>query len=99
MNHFTVLPVNVLGNSHNLIESSKNELETHNRLYVVMCLARSSPVFPSNFRMSNGILTGTGGQVKWCLMGSFVSFDKLGNLRVARNGSFVGANRFWVFRL
>ena len=94
MNHLATLPVNVLGNSCNLNESSKNELETHHRWYVVMCLAGSSPIFPSNFGMSVGILTRTGGQAKWCLMVSFVSFDKSGNSRVVRNGSFVGANRF-----
>ena len=94
MNHFTALPVNVLGNSCNLIASSKNELETHHIWYVVMWLAGSSLVFPSNFEMSIGILTGNDGQAKCCLMGSFVSFDKSGNSRVARNGSFVGANRF-----
>ena len=97
MNHLATLLVNVLGNSHNLIELSKNELEMHRRCYVVMWLVGSSPVFPSNFGMSVGILTETGGQAKWCLMGSFVSFDKSRNSRVARNGSFVGANRFWVF--
>ena len=81
MNHFTVLPISVLGNSHNLIESSKNELEMHHRWYVVMWLAGSSPVLPSNFRMFVGILTGTSGQEKWFLMGSFVSFDRSGNSR------------------
>ena len=94
MNHLAALLVNVLGNSHNLIESSKNELETHHRWYVVIWLVGSSPVFPSNFGMSVGILTGTDGQAKWCLMGSFVSFNKSGNSRVAKNGSFVGANGF-----
>ena len=99
MNHFVVFPVSVLGNSCNLIESAKNELETHQRWYVVIWLAGSSPVFPSNLGISVGILTGTGGQAKWCLMGSFVSFDRSGNSRVARNGSFIGANGFWVFWL
>ena len=99
MNHFAALPVSVLGNSHNLIKSSKNELETHHRWYVVMWLVGSSPVFPSNFRMFVGVLTGTSGQAKWCLMGSFVSFDKSGNSRVTRNGSFVGANEFYIFWL
>ena len=94
MNHFVALLVSVLGNSRNLIELSKNELETHHRWYVMMWLAGSSPVFPSNFRMSMGILTGTGGQAKWYLMGSFVSFDNSGNSRVTRNGSLVVTNRF-----
>jgi hypothetical protein len=97
MNHLGALPVSILVNSYNLIESSKNELETDHRWYVVIWLAGSSPVFPSNFGMSVGILTGTDGQEKWCLMGSFISFDKLSNLRVARNGSLVGTNGFWVF--
>ena len=99
MNHFAALPVSVLGNSRNLIESSKNELETHHRWYVVIWLAGSSPVFPLNLGMSVGILIRIGGEAKWCLMGSFVRFDRLGNSRVAINGSFVGANRFWVFCL
>ena len=60
-------------------------------------LAGSSPVFPLNLGISIGILTGTGDQAKWCLMGSFVNFDKSGNSRFSRNGSFVGANGFWVF--
>ena len=94
MNHFSALPVSVLGKNRNLIESSKNELEMHHRWYVVIWLAGSSPVFPSNLGISIGILTGSGGQAKWCLMGSFVSFDRSGNSRVARNGSFVGANGF-----
>ena len=64
MNHFATLPVSVLGNNQNLIESSKNELETHHRWYVVIWFVGSSPVFPSNFGMSIGILTGTGGQAK-----------------------------------
>ena len=94
MNHFVTLPISILGNSYSLIESSKNELETHHRWYVVIWLAGSSPVFPSNLGIFVGILTGTSGQAKWCLMGSFVSFEKLGNSRVAKNGSFVGANGF-----
>ena len=97
MNHFFALPVSVLGNSRNLIELSKNELETHHRWYVVIWLAGSSLVFPSNLGMSVGMLTGTGGQAKWCLMGLFVSFDRSSNSRVPKNGSFVGANGFWVF--
>jgi hypothetical protein len=36
MNHFSVLRVSVLGNSHSLMESSKNELHTHHRWYVVI---------------------------------------------------------------
>ena len=99
MNHFVTLSVSVLGNSCNLMESSKNKLETHDRWYVVIWLTASSPVFPLNLGISIGILTGTRGQAKWCLMGSFVNFDKSGNSRVARNGSFVGANGFWVFWL
>ena len=97
MNHFAVFPVSILGNNRNLIESSKNELETHHRWYVVIWLVESSLVFPSNLGMSVGILTGTGGQAKWCLMGSFASFDKFGNSRVSSKGNFVGANGFWVF--
>ena len=97
MNHLAALPVNVRGNNRNLIESSKKELETHHRWYVVILFAGSSPVFPSNFGISVGILTGTGGQARWCLIGSFVNLDKLGNSRVARKGSFVGANGFWAF--
>ena len=97
MNHLATLPVSVLGNSRSLIESSKNYLEAHHRWYVVIWLARSTPFFPSNLGISVGILTGTGGQAKWCLMGSFVSFDRSGNSTVARNGSFNGANGFWVF--
>ena len=97
MNHFVALPISVMGNSRNLIESSKNELQTHHRWYVVIWLVGSLSVFPSNFGMFVGILTRTDGQAKWCLMGSFVNFDKSGNSRVARNGSFVGANVFWVF--
>ena len=57
----------------------------------------SSPVFASNLGISVGILTGTGGQAGWCLIGSFVNLDKSDNSRVARKGSLVGANRFWVF--
>ena len=36
MNHLAALLVNVLGNSRNLMESSKYELEMHHRWYVVM---------------------------------------------------------------
>ena len=66
MNHLATLLVSVLGNSHILIESSKNELEMHHRWYVVIWLAGSSPVFLANLGISVGILTGTGGQAKWC---------------------------------
>ena len=97
MNHLATLPVNVRGNSCNLIESSKNELETQHRWYVVIWFAGSSPIFPLNLGISVGILIGTGSQAGWCRMGSFVNLDKLGNSRVARNGSFVGMNGFWVF--
>ena len=96
MNHLAALPVRVLWNNHNLMESSKKELETHHRWYVVIWFAGSSPVFPSNLVMSVGILTGTGGQAKWCRMGLFVNFDKYGNSKVARNRSLVRANGLWV---
>ena len=64
MSHFSVLPISVLGNIYNLIESSKNELETHHRWYVVIWLAGSSLVFPSNLGIFVGILIRTGGQAK-----------------------------------
>ena len=99
MNHLAALPVIFLGNNRNLMESSKKEFETHHRWYVVIRFAGSSPVFPSNLGISVEILTGTIGQSKWCLMGSFVNFDKSSNSRVAKNGSFVCANGFWVFWL
>ena len=36
MNHFATLPVSVLGNNHSLMESPKNELETHHKWYAVI---------------------------------------------------------------
>ena len=64
MNHVATLPVIVLGNNCNLIESSKNELDTHHKWYVVMWFTGSSLVFPLNFGMFVGILMGDGGQEK-----------------------------------
>ena len=42
MNYLAALSVRVLGNSHNLMESSKKELETHHRWYMEIWFAGSS---------------------------------------------------------
>ena len=64
MNHLAAFPVRVLGKNQKLMESSKKELDTHHRWYVVIWFAGSSPVFQSNVGMSVGILMGIGGQAK-----------------------------------
>ena len=44
--------------------------------------ARSSPVFPSNFGISEVILVGTGGQLGLYQIGSFINFDRSGKFKV-----------------
>ena len=85
--HLASIPVKVLWNSLNLIQSSFNKLEEHHKWKVVACALGSSPVFPSNLGMSDGNLVGTGGHKGSCLTRSFINFDKSGKFKVARNGS------------
>lgn len=74
MYHLVALPMRVWGKSRSRILSSTMELEINHRWKVVMCVVGSSPCFPSNLGMSNGILCGTGGQSGLWLMGSLVCF-------------------------
>ena len=62
MYHLAALPVRARGNSGSRTLSSTMELDIDHKLKVVMCAAGSSPCFPSNFGMSEGILCGTRGQ-------------------------------------
>ena len=71
--HLVELPVRVRGNSRSRTLPSTMELDIDHKLKVVMCVAGSSPCFPSNFGMSEGILCSTGGQSGLWLMGSLVS--------------------------
>ena len=84
--HLAAIPVKVLWNSLNLIESSFNELEEHHKWKVVACAPGSSLALPLNLGMSDGNLVGTGGHEGSCLTGSFINIDKYGKFNVSRKG-------------
>ena len=88
MYHLAALPVRVRGNSQIRTLSSTMELDMDHRWKVVMCAAGSSPCFPSNFGISEGILCGIGGQSGLWLMGSFVSLWMSGMSKAAKKGNF-----------
>jgi hypothetical protein len=60
--HLATEPVRVRWKIRNIIESSINELDEHQRYKVTTLLFGSSPHQPSNLRMSNGNLNGMIGQ-------------------------------------
>jgi hypothetical protein len=64
--------------------------EEHHKWKVMTWLAGSSPNFPSNLGMSEGILVGILGHVGSCNIGSFVSLLKSGMLREAKYGMWGG---------
>jgi hypothetical protein len=58
MYQLVVAPVRDLWKIHNLMLSSNNELDEHNKWYAMMCVEGSSPDFSSNFGISDGNLEG-----------------------------------------
>ena len=94
--HFAAVWVNVFWKSINRIETSIRELDEHHKWKVFTWFLGSSPFFPSNFWISNGILTKMVGQNGSCWMGSFINLDRLGKSNVVKNGSFwLGSGYFW----
>ena len=87
MYHLAALPVRVRGNNRSWTLSSTMELDMDHKWKVVMCPAGSSPCFPSNFGISEGILCGIGGQSKLWLMRSFVSLWMSGMSKAAKKGN------------
>ena len=53
--HLAALPIRVRENSRSQTLSSTMELDMDHKWKVVMCAAGSSPCFPSNFGISEGI--------------------------------------------
>ena len=87
MYHLAALHVMVREKSRSRTLSSTMELDMDHKWKVVMCAAGSSPCFPSNFGISEGILCGIGGQSRLWLMGSFVSLWMSGMSKAAKNGN------------
>jgi hypothetical protein len=87
--HLVALPVRDLWKRHNLILSlsSIKEFDEHQKLYVIMCVDGSFPIFPLNFGIFGGILGGmTNNEVLW-EMWSFIRHDILGNYSSSRKGN------------
>jgi hypothetical protein len=57
-----VEPISVLWKRCKRIESSMREFDEHHKWKFITWLFRSSPRFPSNFEISEGILAGITGQ-------------------------------------
>jgi hypothetical protein len=64
--------------------------EENHKWKVMIWLARSSPIFPSNLGMSKGSLVGIVGHVGLCNIGSLVSLVRYGMLREANYGIWGG---------
>lgn len=79
-----VVPIKVLWNNLNWMESSINEFEEHHKWYVLMWFFGSSLGFPSNLGILDGNLTRIDGEFEAWNMESFVKHDRSGRSNVAR---------------